>query len=474
MNPWVASLLCLLPIVGCASHSSSATSRRPNVVLIVADDMGFGDVGANDPRVTWTPRLDRLARQGARLTDFYVSQPVCSASRASILTGCYASRVGISGALAPSDEVGIADGEQTLAQVCRAQGYATAAFGKWHLGHHPRFLPLRHGFDRFLGIPYSNDMGPENAERPTAWPPLPLIENERIVELNPDQSRFTRMFTDGAVAFIEESARRKQPFFAYVAHPMPHVPLHASDRFRGSTGHGLYADVIAEIDWSVGAIEDALSRAGVSDETLLIFTSDNGPWLVFGDHAGSTAGLREGKGTTFEGGVRVPALFRWPGVIPAGHVSAEPAMTIDLLPTIAKLIGAPLPPLAIDGADIGPLLTDDGAASPHEALFFWYQRNDLEAVRSGRFKLHFAHGYRSMIGRAPGKGGRAGQYDWNRRTGTELYDLVDDPAEARNVAADHPDVVARLSRLADDMRRRLGDNLTRSVGTDSRPAGREP
>jgi arylsulfatase A-like enzyme len=425
-----------------------------------------------------------MAAEGMRFTDFYVAQPVCSASRAGLLTGCYPNRIGITGALGPNARHGIHEGEVTLAELCKSKGYATAAFGKWHLGHHRPFLPPQHGFDEYLGIPYSNDMWPLHpdlvnlpegaAKRKRGYPDLPLIENNDVV--NPkitsgDQRRFTTRFTERAVGFI--ARHRDRPFFLYVAHPMPHVPLHVSDKFDGKMEAGLYGDVISEIDWSVGRILQALRENGVDEKTLVIFATDNGPWLSYGDHAGSTGPLREGKGTTFEGGVRVPCIMRWPGHVPAGGVCREPAMTIDVLPTVAAIIGADLPGHVIDGKSIrGLMMGEIGASSPHEALFFYYHRNDLEAMRSGRWKLHFPHRYRSMEGRDPGRGGTPGKYDYDRRTGLELYDLSRDVSESIDVAAEHPEVIERLLELADSMRADLGDALTKVEPAGAREPGR--
>ncbi|MHC4947415.1 MAG: sulfatase family protein [Planctomycetota bacterium] len=456
----------------------------PNIVIVFADDLGYGDVGVYGAEGFATPHLDRLAAEGMRFTDFYVAQPVCSASRAALLTGCYPNRIGIAGALGPGSRIGLADGETTLAELCRSRGYATAVFGKWHLGHLPPFLPTRHGFDEFHGIPYSNDMWPLHpdfahlppaaADRKRGYPPLPLLEQERVAVAEvtrAHQRRFTSDLADRAVDFI--ARHRDRPFLLYVAHPMPHVPLHASDRFEGTTEAGLYGDVIAEIDWSVGRILDALRAHGLDERTLVLFTSDNGPWLSYGDHAGSSGPLREGKGTTFEGGVRVPCLARWPGTIPAGAVCREPLMTIDVLPTVAALIGAGLPPRRLDGRDASALLRGEpGARSPQAAYFFYYHRNHLEAVRSGRWKLHLPHGYRSMAGRAPGAGGTPGRYDHDRRTGLELYDLHADVGETTDVAAAHPEVVARLLELVETMRADLGDALVDVEPTNARPPGR--
>src|SRR5260221_3235326 len=370
-----------------AVATAAEPSRPPNVVIIFTDDQGYGDVGCYGAKGLTTPNLDRMTREGIRFTDFYVAQPVCSSSRTALLTGCYPNRLGIVGALGPKDRHGIHDDETTLGQLCKSRGYATAVFGKWHLGHHPQFLPLRHGFDEYLGLPYSNDMWPNHPTAGKNFPQLPLIEGSKTIVENPDQTQLTTMYTERAVAFIDQ--HREQPFLLYVPHSMPHVPLHVSEKFKGKSERGLYGDVIEEIDWSVGEVLAALKRNGIDDNTLVMFTCDNGPWLVYGNHAGTTGPLREGKQTTFEGGVRVPFIARWPGKIPAGSVCRAPAMTIDIFPTIARLIGAKLPERKIDGLDIWPLLAAEaGAKSPHEALcFYWLDR--LHALRSGRLKLAF-------------------------------------------------------------------------------------
>ena len=452
--------------------------RPPNIVIIFSDDQGYGDVGVYGARGFSTPNLDRMASAGVRFTDFYVSQPVCSASRASLLTGCYANRIGVSGALGPWSNVGLHERETTIAELCKSRGYATAVFGKWHLGHLPPFLPTRHGFDEFCGTPYSNDMWPlhpdlvklppDAEERKRGYPDLALYEGEKIIDpkiTGDDQAQFTRR----AVDFIERN--RARPFFLYLPHPMPHVPLFVSDKFKGKSEQGLYGDVISEIDWSVGQVLDALKRCGVDDNTLVIFTSDNGPWLSYGNHAGTTGPLREGKGTTWEGGVRVPCIARWPEKIPAGAVCREPAMTIDFLPTVAGLIGAPLPKLEIDGRDIWPLLAGvPGAKSPHEVLYFYYHDNHLEALRCGKWKFVFPHTYRSLTGK-PGANGFPNGYT-HPQCGLELYDLAADIGEQHNVINDHPEVVARLQRLAEAARDDLGDALTEREGRNRRSIGK--
>jgi arylsulfatase A len=448
-----------------------AAETPPNVVVIFCDDLGYADVGCYGAKGYATPNIDRMAREGVRFTDFYVTTPVCSASRSSLLTGCYPERVGIRGALGPKSKVGLSHGETTLAEMLKAKGYATGMAGKWHLGARPSQRPTRHGFDSFLGIPYSGDMWPHHPERPKDYPALPLYDGDAtaIADVQPeDQPTFTGRFADRAVAFIREN--RDRPFFFYLAPNMPHVPLFASAKYRGTTERGLFGDVIAEIDGAVGSIFRTLEETGLDRNTLVIFSSDNGPWLSYGDHAGSAGPLREGKGTCFEGGIREPFLARWPGRIPAGTVCREPAATVDVLPTIAALVGAPPSSLPIDGNDIRPLLFGEpGARSPHDALFFHYGPGQLQAMRSGRWKLLFPHTARTMLGQGPGKGGVPGKYR-DLPVGLELYDLEADPGETTNVATQHPDVVRSLQAKADAFRGELGDTLTKRVGTAIRPA----
>jgi arylsulfatase len=445
--------------------------RLPNIVIIFTDDQGYADVGVFGARAFKTPSLDRMAREGIRLTDFHVAQAVCSASRAALLTGCYPNRIGIHGALDHRARHGLHANEVTIAELLKTRGYATAAYGKWHLGHHPPFLPTRHGFDDYFGLPYSNDMWPRHPEaKPGAYPDLPLIEGEKVVQLMPDQTQLIRWYTERAVKFIERNQDR--PFFLYLPHSMPHVPLHVSDRFKGTSRQGLYGDVIQEIDWSVGEVLGALKKHKLDHNTLVIFASDNGPWLSYGNHAGSARPLREGKGTSWEGGTRVPFIARWPGKIPAGRVCREPAMTIDLLPTMARLVGAELPPHRIDGLDIWPLLSGKpGAANPHEAYFFYYNVNELQAVRSGRWKLILPHTYRTLAGQPGGLDSKPAKYQ-QASAGLELYDLQNDVSEATNVADKHPEVVERLERLAEQAREDLGDALTKRVGKNVREPGR--
>jgi arylsulfatase A len=442
--------------------------RLPNVVLIYADDLGYGDLGSYGATGYRTPHLDRMAREGVRLTDFYVAQAVCSASRAALLTGCYPNRIGINGALDHRSTIGLAEEETTLAELLRAQGYATALYGKWHLGHQPPFLPTRHGFDEYYGLPYSNDMWPRHPVSRNYYPELPLIEGERVVELDPDQSKLTTAYTERAVGFIER--HRDRPFFLYLPHTMPHVPLFVSSKFAGRTAQGIYGDVIAEIDWSVGQILETLQRLGLDRQTLVIFTSDNGPWLPYGTHAGSTGGLREGKGTAWEGGVRVPFLARWPGRISPGMVRRTPMMTIDLFPTLARLAQGGLPKdRPIDGRDGGEVLW--GRREPtadSRGVYWFYWGQELHAVRRGRWKLHLPHPYRHLA--AIGREGNPGR-DETRQTPLALYDLDKDPQERDNVAARYPTVVARLQADAELARADLGDALLQQEGRGRRLPG---
>lgn len=470
----------------------SAKEPPPNVVLILADDLGYADMGCFGAEKIQTPHLDRLAAEGTKFTSFYVAQAVCSASRAALLTGCYANRLGMQGALNHTSKEGIHPDEQLLPELCRAAGYATAAFGKWHLGTYPDFNPLRHGFDEFLGIPYSNDNSKFHPSLAPQMPPLPFYDGMTVVETDPDQSQFTRRFTERAVSFIEK--HQKRPFFLYLPHVMPHVPIFASDAFRGKSAAGLYGDVVEELDDSVGRILDTLKRCGIEKNTLVIFFSDNGPFLSYGNHAGSAKPLREGKLTTFEGGVRVPFIARWPGHVPPGGVCDEPVMETDLLPTLAKLAGAELPAQKIDGRDILPLLEGRaGAKTPHEALVF-YGGDELQAVRAGKWKLHFPHPYITVDGE-PGRDGKPAQFGKMKpkaitqsgiggiasrhgyrveQTGLVLFDLKADPGETHDVAQKHPEVVERLKKLAEPVRQELGDALTQVKGTENRPLGMAP
>jgi len=465
-------ICALSSIPGCTSakgqRSARASVEKPNLVIVFCDDAGYADVGCFGAKGYETPNLDRMAAEGVRFTDFYAAAASCTPSRAALMTGCYPQRVGLPHVLGPNAKIGINSEEQTIAEILKPRGYATACYGKWHLGHHTQFLPTRHGFDDYFGLPYSNDMWPHHPERPGGYPDLPLIEGEKIIEYNPDQTKLTTWYTERTVRFIEKNKDR--PFFVYLPHSMPHVPLYVSDKFKGKSKRGLFGDVIMEIDWSVGQILSTLKRLGIDKQTLVIFSSDNGPWLSYGDHAGSAKPLREGKGTTFDGGQREPTIMRWPGKIPAGSVCKEAASTMDILPTMAKLAGAKLPTRRIDGKDIWPLMSRcRGAGSPHEALFY-YRGWALEAVRSGKWKLHLPHSYRTLAGRPGGTGGKPVKYEQGK-IGLALFDLKNDVGEQHEISARHPDVVERLLSLADRMREDIGDSTRKMTGKGRRPPG---
>jgi arylsulfatase len=467
--------LCLLLFLGVLMSIAFAADRPPNIVIIFTDDQGYADAGSFGAQDFATPNLDRMAQNGRRFTNFHVAQAVCSASRAALLTGCYPNRIGISGALGPNSKMGLNDKETTLAEVLKAKGYATGMAGKWHLGDAPPFLPTRHGFDEYFGIPYSHDMWPRHPENPRAYPALPLIEGANVInpDLQPhDLEQITAQYSQRAVRFIERNKER--PFFFYLAHNLPHVPLFVGDKFKGKT-KSLYGDVIAEVDWSVGEVISALKRNNLEENTLVIFTSDNGPWLSYGDHAGSALPLREGKGTVWEGGTRVPCLMQWPGKIPGNSVCKNRLMTIDLLPTIAHLVDAALPQNKIDGLNVWPLISGVPAAkNPHVGYAFYYANNQLQAVTTGdgQWKLVLPHTYRTMNDQTPGKDGMPGKYRNIKLQDAELYDLQNDERETRNVAAQHPDIVGRLQEFAAQMRADLGDSLTNTPTSNARPSGR--
>ena len=444
-----------------------ARERPPNVIMILADDLGYGDLGCYDAEGFDTPHLNRMAGRGVRFTDFYAASPICSPTRASLLTGCYPQRVSFGDVLEPNSEIGLHPGELTLSESLQARGYRTACFGKWHLGSARQFMPLNKGFDEFYGLPYSNDMAQSVSTSPDdgRWPDhLPLIEGDSVIALDPDQSELTGEYTRRAVRFIQQS--RGSPFFIYLSHSMPHYPISASRRFRGRSGRGEYGDVIQEIDWSVGQIMQTLQRLGLENDTLVMFASDNGPATIFGDWGGRPGPLRGQKTTALEGGMRVPFIMHWPGQIPAGGVTGELATMMDIFPTVVGLAGAPLPARPIDGKHIWSLTR--GGRSPHDA-FFYYMTTDLHAVRDGRWKLHFPHTYLRVTD--PGVGGEPGGIE-QADMGSELYDLRADPGEQYDLALQHPQVVSRLNGMANWARRCLGDGLTGHEGTCVRAPGR--
>lgn len=467
-----------VPVTLCAQQQ-----QPPNIVLIFMDDMGYGDVGCFGATQYDTPNIDKLAATGMKFTNFYVAQAVSSASRAGLLTGCYPNRVGIQGALGPSSEIGLNPKEQIIPEILKQRNYKTAAIGKWHLGHHHDFLPLQQGFDEYFGLPYSNDMWPlyyDNTRnvppeyaRKLNYPELPLIEgNKKIKEIKTieDQAELTTLYTHKAIEFIEKN--KKNHFFLYLAHSMPHVPLAVSDKFKGKSEQGLYGDVMMEIDWSVGEIIKTLEKNGLADQTLIIFTSDNGPWINFGNHAGSSGGLREGKGTSYEGGQRVPCIMKWPGQIPQGTICNRIASTIDILPTLAAIAGCSLPKAKIDGVNILPLLMGNKNVNPRDTFLYYYRRNSLEAVRKGNWKLVFSHPGRTYVGFQPGKDGMPGEVNNNFPFSGGLYDLRRDPGERYDVSESYPDIVRELEAIANEARKDLGDDLTDSIGKNRRKPGK--
>lgn len=445
--------------------------RPPNIIIIFADDQGYQDLGCFGSPDIETPHLDQMARGGVRLTSFYAAQAVCSASRAALLTGCYPNRVGVHGAYMPESKYGLHPREMTIAEMLKAKGYATAIYGKWHLGASAPLFPNQQGFDDYFGIPYSNDMWPLHPWQDTIFNfgPLPLYHNGEVLEFLEDQSDLTTQITERSVAFIEQN--KDKPFFLYVPHPQPHVPLFVSDKFKGKSKRGLYGDVIMELDWSTGQILEALKRNGIDDNTLVIYTSDNGPWLSYGTHSGSALPLREGKGTAWEGGQREPFVARFPKQLPAGLTIDVPVMAIDLLPTIAKLTGASLPERKIDGKDVWAVLKGDTSESPQEAYYFYYKRNELHGVRYGDWKLYFPHTYRSLNGREGGKEGLPAPYEMLPVEEVELYHVKSDISETKNVAGANPEVVAKIKVLADGMREKLGDRLLEIEGQENRLPG---
>ncbi len=467
-------LLCSFLISAChrkVVNKKIEQNNQPNIIIIFTDDQGYGDVGVFGATDIATPHLDQMAKDGIRLSDFYAAQAVCSASRAGLLTGCYPNRIGIHGAFMPKSKKGLHLSEVTIAEMLKDKGYQTGMFGKWHLGDHPNFMPKQQGFDEYFGIPYSNDMWPLHPQQGPIFDfgPLPLYENEKIIDTLTDQSLLTTQITERSVNFITKN--KENPFFLYVAHPQPHVPLFVSGKFKGQSKRGLYGDVIMEIDWSVGQILSTLKKHHIEDNTLVIFTSDNGPWLNYGTHSGSAAPLREGKGTAWEGGQREPCIIQYPNKIKGGKTIPIPMMNIDILPTIAEITEASLPKNIIDGKSVWDLWTGSSTESPHEAYYFYYKTNELHGIRYKQWKMYFPHVYRSLNGRTGRTDGLPIDYDQNTLTQIELYDLSLDVAESNNVAKENPDIVATINAIAEKARQQLGDSLTKQEGKEVRAAG---
>jgi len=449
-----------LVMPSCSNASQRAAKSRkagpPNFIIIFCDDLGYGDIGCFGSTKHRTPNIDKMAAEGMRFTSFYVTSGVCTPSRSSLMTGCYPRRVNMHQSargewvLFPVGKRGLNPDEITIAEVLKGQGYATACVGKWHLGDQPQFLPTKQGFDYYFGIPYSNDMGSKQRKQN---PPLPLLRNEKVIEAPADQNTLTKRYTEEVVKFITQN--KDKPFFVYLPHTMPHNPVHSSDAFRGKSANKGYGDCVEEIDWSTGQILETLKNLGIDENTLVVFTSDNGAASRWG---GSNLPLSGFKGSTMEGGMREPCVIRWPGKIPAGKSCDELACTMDLLPTFAKLAGTKPPTdRIIDGKDIQPLMRGKkDAKSPHEA-FYYYFRDQLQAVRSGKWKLHLE---RTQKPRGNQK---------SRKIPAKLYDLNADIAEKKNIAENNPDVVKHLLALAEKAREDLGDADRK--GENQRPAG---
>lgn len=446
----------------CVKESSlEKHSDKPNIVLFFADDMGYGDLGCYGATEYETPNIDQMAKQGTLFTDFYVTASVCTPSRASLMTGCYPQRVGLGRGINDTSRKGLSSQEITIANYLKQNEYATGIFGKWHLGHYPQFMPLQHGFDEFFGIPYSMDMWPFHPAPKYVYPALPLYENDKIIEYNPRVNQMTTRIIEHAVDFVKR--HKNEPFFLYVPYTQPHVPLGVSEKFQGKSKQGMYGDVVMEIDWSVGQVINELKENGLLDNTLVMFASDNGPWLTYGNHGGSSGELREGKGTTFGGGQKVPFLIQMPGTIPAGRVCHEVVTAMDILPTILHITNTSQPRMnPIDGKNAWPVFTGkEDAKSPVEAFFF-IRQDEILCVRTGKWKMHLPHKYRTVP--EPGKDGMPGiELQEGGEIGVALFDLEKDPGESANLADKHPDIVARLNKLIVDFEEELKNN--------SRPPG---
>ncbi|TRX66422.1 sulfatase [Carboxylicivirga sp. M1479] len=433
-------------------------NRKPNIIILFADDLGYGDLGCYGSNLIETPHIDQMAMAGMQFTDFYVSAASCTPSRASLMTGVYAARIGLEKVVDDLSTKGLSSEVLTIANYLKQDGYKTALFGKWHLGHHPEFMPRQHGFDEFFGIPYSMDMWPFHPKPSHNYPAIPLYHNDEVIEYNPDVNTLTQRLTAKTLDYIK--ANKDEAFFVYLPYPLPHVPLGASKQFKGKSKAGLYGDAVMEIDWSVGQIVQALKKLKIEENTLILFSSDNGPWLSYGDHAGSAGELREGKGTTFEGGQRVPFIVSMPGTIPPGSTCTKLVSSLDVLPTILDITNQSLLK-TIDGKSIYPLFLNPQAETVNQAFYFMNGRR-VEAVRLGQWKLHVPHRYR-VVNKVGGNGQPGNQDNFGGSIGLTLYNLEIDAAESKNVAHQHPKVVEELTQLILDFEYDIIKN--------SRPAG---
>src|SRR5260221_1604324 len=454
-----------------------AQKTHPNVVLIMMDDMGYGDTEPYGMTGINMPVFNRLSREGTRFTHYNAAQPICTASRAAILTGCYSNRVGMPGALLPGDRRALNPDEQTIASLLKDHGYVTGMFGKWHLGNAPAVWPTHYGFGTFYGIPYSHDIWnrdesgnliTDKKDMRYHWPALPLIEGDKVVSSITSHDHLSMLLTnltERSVQFIKQN--KNKPFFLYLAHPMPHVPIAPSARFRGKSEMGPFGDEIMEINWSITQILNTLDEEKLTNNTIVIVTSDNGPWLKYGDNAGSSGGLREGKATSWEGGTRVPMWMRWPGKIPAGDVNSGLMVNIDWLPTIIAATGAKMPNKPIDGLNFLPFLTGKKQTDPREVFYYYFGRNNLEAVRYKNWKLVFPHPSYTYAEFTLGKGGKGGGMGIVQ-VPMALYDLAHDPGEAYDVQKNYPEIVEKLKDLAEKAREDMGDDLTHREGKNLR------
>jgi arylsulfatase A-like enzyme len=473
MNKLVSFIVFLL----LSSSVFAQTKTHPNVVVILFDDMGYGDIEPYGMTGIPTPNFNKLAKESTRFTHFNAAQPICSPSRAALLTGCYPNRLGISGAILPNSSMALDLKEETIAAILKQVGYKTGMIGKWHLGNKAPHLPIHYGFDQFYGIPYSHDIWPRDLDgklitdpknAKSSWPELLLLNGDQAIDTiktTAQQSLLTQTFTAKAVSFIKEN--KAKPFFLYLAQPMPHVPLAASPKFKGKSEMGAFGDVIMELDWSIGEITKALKEAKIDENTIVIVTSDNGPWLIYGNHAGSNGGFKEGKMNSSEGGTRVPLLVRWPGRVEAGGVNSALMTNMDLLPTIAAATGAKLPKNKIDGLNFLPsLLAPEKNKSPREVFYYYYGKNSLEAIRYKNWKLILPHVGNTFVA-LHGKDGDANKSE--KITFPEaLFDLAHDPGERYDVKSQYPEIVAHILALAEEARNDLGDDLTKRTGKNIR------
>ena len=461
----------LLFILQFLLFSCQKIKKTPNIIFILTDDQGYKDLSCYGAKDIYSPNIDSLAANGAIFSSYYATNPVCSASRASIMTGCYADRIGVFNAYMPENKFGLNPNETTIAEMLKKQNYKTGIFGKWHLGDAPEFLPRKQGFDEFYGILYSNDMWPYHPQQGPVFnfSDIFLYENETKLKVLKDQTFLTQALTERSIAFIEKN--KKNPFFLFLSHPQPHVPLFVSEKFKGTSKRKLYGDVIQEIDNSVGQIIKALKERDLEKNTIIIFTSDNGPWLSYGNHSGSAGIYKEGKGTSWEGGHRVPGVVYYPNEIKKNTKIEAPAMGIDWLPTIADFTKSALPDKKIDGLSLVPLLKGETEKSPHQNFFFYYNRNELHAIRHLDYKLYFPHKYRSLNGRMGRDDGLPINYDQNEINSHELYNLKEDPSETNEISNSNQKIVNKILKIGDSIRNILGDSLKDIKGSEVREIG---